>query len=102
MDPRLDLPGESEPHREDVDIVGPTVGQIGSSTRRELMAWIVALSKPIRSMYATDSAAMLCKARQLLQKAAARQQNIDKGRMYREGCPFKMPWGCKPTGTFGR
>ena len=27
-----DLPRESEMHREDVDIVGPTVGQTGSST----------------------------------------------------------------------
>ena len=73
------------------DISGPTIGQTGSSTRQELMAWIFMLTKPIRSMYATDSAAMLCKAEQLLAKAKERQEAINADRRIKHGCLFKKP-----------
>ena len=96
--PRWDRQGESMPHRGEEDIQGPTIGQTGSATRHELMAWLAVLAKPIRSMYATDSAAMLCKAKQLLEKAAIRQECLKNGRKTKEGCPFKKPWGLQTDG----
>ena len=62
------------------------------------MAWIVVLTKPIRADYATDSAAMLCKAEQLIGKARARQEAIQAGRRVKKGCPFKKPWGLHAEG----
>ena len=58
---------------------GPAIGQIGSSTRQELIAWILVLSMPIRSMYATDSASMLTKARQLLEAVKKKQETEGQG-----------------------
>ena len=96
--PRWDRREEAMPHRGEEDMYGPTIGQTGSSTRHELMAWITVLAKPIRSMYATDSAAMMDKAKQLLAKAEERQHSISRGRRYKEGCPFKKPWGLQKDG----
>ena len=60
--------------REEQNIAASGNGQTGSSTRMELAAWIVALSQPIRSCYATDSASMLGKALHLLQKTKEAEQ----------------------------
>lgn len=95
--PRWVLPGEELEQRKEEDSSGPTIGQTGSSTKHELMAWIV-LTKPIRAGYATDIAAMLCKAEQLLSKARARQETIQAGRRVKKGCPFKKPWGLQTDG----
>ena len=55
--------------RGEQNLAAPANGQTGSSTRMELAAWIIALSQPIRSCYATDSASMLGKALHLIEKA---------------------------------
>lgn len=55
------------------------------------MAWIAVSAKPIRAMYATDSAAMLNKAKQLMIKAEQREEAIRKGKPVHIGCPFKKP-----------
>ena len=67
--PDWNVTGQEEAHRYEQDLCGPTVGQTGTSTRHELMAWIAVLAKPIRTMFATDSAAMLIKAKQLINNA---------------------------------
>ena len=67
------------------------------------MAWIRVLALPYRTMYATDSASMLAKAKKLI--AAARhfgEKNDGAGRAPSEGkqvCnPFKKPWGVQRDG----
>ena len=49
-------------------------------------------------MYATDSRAMMTKAKQLIKKAEYRDSCIRQGRKYKEGCPFKKPWGMQTDG----
>ena len=96
--PNWNLLGQDEPHRSEIDLYGPTIGQTGTSTRHELMAWIVVLAKSVRIMFATDSAAMLCKAKQLLKKAVQREEELRKGKPIRAGCPFKKPWMLQTDG----
>ena len=67
--------------RGEQSIAASLYGQTGSSTRMELAAWITALSQPIRSCYATDSASMLGKALHLLKKQ-------------------KKPWKTRPVRRF--
>ena len=62
------------------------------------MGWIAVLAKPIRTMYATDSRAMMTKARQLIEKAEHRHDCIRREKKYKEGCPFKKPWGMQTDG----
>ena len=100
--PNWNPPGHDEPHRYEIDLLGPTIGQTGSSTRHDLMAWTVVLAKPVRTMYATDSAAMLCKAKQLLAKAARMKEAQSRGKPVRAGCPFKKHGGSKRKETYGR
>ena len=89
--PNWNLPRQDEPHRSEQDLSGPTIGQTGTSTRHELMAWVAVLATPIRTMFATDSVAMLTKAKQLLDKAEQRDEAIRKGKAVKNGCPFKKP-----------
>ena len=96
--PRWDIQGESLPHRVDEDSYGPAIGQTCSSTRHEFMGWIAILTKPIRTMYATDSRAMMTKAKQLIEKAKYRDECIRRRRKYKEGCPFKNLWGTQTDG----
>ena len=49
---------------------GAVVGQIGSSARCETVGWIYNLTLPLRSLYATDSASMLSKAKKMVQVAS--------------------------------
>ena len=56
----------------ELNLFGGTIGQVGSSTRQELTAWIVSLTQPIRTNYATDSAAMLSKATAIIEAVALR------------------------------
>ena len=51
--------------REEKNHSGAALGQTGRSTRQELTAWILILSMPMRSIYATGSASMLTKANKL-------------------------------------
>ena len=66
---------------EETSAFGAAIGQTGSSTRTELMAWLSVLTLSIRSNYATDSAAMLGKAVRLI---AAVQKQEDEHRSRRE------------------
>ena len=96
--PDWNIGGQEEPHRYEQDLCGPTLGQTGTSTRHELMAWIAVLAKPIRTMFATDSAAMLIRAKQLIQKAEQREEARSKGKPVKSGCPFKKPWRLQTDG----
>ena len=64
------LPGENVEARKEAEFAEAALGQVGSSTRQELAAWIMVLTQPVRSNYATDSASMMGKALTLLAKAA--------------------------------
>ena len=96
--PNWNLPGQEKEHRKEQDLHGPTLGQTGTSTRHELMAWIAILAEPVRVMYATDSAAMLTKAKQLLSKAKQREEARASGKPVKAGCPFKKPWRLQTDG----
>ena len=56
-------------------LAGGAVGQDGSSTRQELAGWLAALTLPFKIFYATDSAALIAKAKKLLQ-AAVHVENL--------------------------
>lgn len=62
-----DPTGQAE---QEESLYGPSLGQIGSSTRQELLAWLRVLAIPIRSNYATESAAMMGKALKLIEVAS--------------------------------
>ena len=64
-----------DPSQNEASAFGAAVGQTGSSTRTELMAWLSVLALPIRSNYATDSAAMLGTAVKLID--AVRKQEAE-------------------------
>ena len=83
--------------RAESNVTGPALGQTGSSTRMELMAWLKVLPMPVRSMYATDSACMLGKAKKLIQ-AAEREEGQGKGPKGYNRNPFKKPWGLQTDG----
>ena len=92
--PRWDLPGKEEHAQREQDRYGQALGQGGSSTRQELMGWIDILTQPFRSHYATDSAAMLNKANQMLEKARQREDAASqKGKPVDTSCPFQETVG---------
>ena len=100
--PRGDVKDETKGERATKDVMGPTIGQTGSSTRQELMAWISILAMPIRSMYATDSAAMLDKAKSLLAEAQKVEEAKETGKKVNQKCPFNKPWGCRRMAICGK
>ena len=65
--------------REERSYSGGAIGQTGSSTRQELTAWILVLSLPMRSKYATDSASMVAKAKKLIEAAKAKEDLVAQG-----------------------
>ena len=88
--------GEAKQERAESSYHGPANGQTGSSTRQELMAWIRVLGLPYRTMYATDSACMLGKAKKLIEVARQfEEKSKGEGRAPSEGKqmrnPFKKP-----------
>ena len=85
----------------EINHAGAALRQTGSSTRNELMAWILVLSLPVRSMYATDSASMLSKAKTMLAVAARRtQQRIEGNKLTGEILSGKLGV-CKEMVTYG-
>ena len=93
--PDWNKPGEAKEERSETSYHAAGLGQTSSSTRQELAAWIGALTLPIRSRYATDSASMMDKAIQMM-KAAERYEEQDTPRRFRN--PFKKPWGLQTDG----
>ena len=89
---------EQDESRAEQNIAVPINGQAGSSTRMELAAWITALSKPIRSNYATDSASMLGKALHLLQLAQHIEEKEEAGIKVEKQNPLKKVWGLQRDG----
>ena len=83
---------------------GAALGQTGSSTRQELMAWLRVLALPIRSFYATDSAALLRKATRLIDAVRAVEKedqaypSCKKEAAVRGRNPFGKPWGLQKDG----
>ena len=67
--PKWSLDESRDPSQQETSSYGAAVGQTASSTRTELMAWLTVLAVPLRTNYATDSAAMLGKALKLLEAA---------------------------------
>ena len=80
---------------------GPAIGQNGTSTRMELMAWIRVLAIPCRSLYATDSASMLSKSKRLIAVAERDQKEKEEGKEVKRGNPFGKRWGLQVDGTYG-
>ena len=76
----------------------PAIGQTGSSTRQELAGWILALTLPVRSHYATDSASMFGKALDLIQAARDIERREREGEKVSCENPFKRPWGTQKDG----
>ena len=74
------------------------LGQTGSSTRQEISAWLLALTLPMRSNYATDSQSLVDKATQMLQAAKRMQKQRNDGTQIRNTNPFKKPWGVQTDG----
>ena len=93
------LQGEEIENRKEENFAEAALGQEGSSTRQELTAWIRVLTKPIRSLYATDSASMLGKACFLLAKAAEIESKDEKQErvMNREN-PYRRAWSLQTDG----
>ena len=90
--------GHQDPHREETSMYGPALGQTGSSTRQELMAWLRVLAIPIRSHYASDSKAVVVKANKLLEAARKQEQNATNPNHCLTKNPFGKPWGMQPDG----
>ena len=72
--PPANLPDANGKGQCEESLYGAALGQTGSSTRQELLAWLRVLALPIRSHYATDSAAMLGKAIRLIDAVRAVEQ----------------------------
>ena len=87
--------------RMEQNLYGQAIGQTGRSTRQELTARILVLSMPIRSMYATDSASMLSKAKVLLAAAKKKLEAEGQGNMTHMRNPFKKPWGSRTREACG-
>ena len=100
--PAWNKEGDNLEHRNEKDEAAPNLGQTGSSTRMELAAWILVLTKPIRSNYATDSKSMMDKALHLIQQAKVIEDKRSRGEKVNSACPYKKVWGCKSTETCGR
>ena len=78
--PDWNAAGENEEKRREQNLAIPAIGQMGSSTRQELAGWLLALSLPIRSLYATDSASMLGKAEALMLAATRMKKGQEEGK----------------------
>ena len=76
----------------------PAIGQPGSSTRQELAGCLLALTLPVRSLYATDSASMKGKAEALLTAAGRMTEKEKRGLKVDWANPFKKPWGIQKDG----
>ena len=93
------LPDEQKENRKEEDIAEPALGQVGSSTRQELAAWVIVLTKPYKSRYATDSASMLGKAMQLIKAAEEIEDKERRGiKVFNRAKPFKKAWGLQRDG----
>ena len=84
--------------REEAKYYGPAIGQTGTSTRQELTAWLRVLALPCRSLYATDSASMLNKAKRLIAAAKRNQLEEEAGKEVLRGNPFGKAWGLQVDG----
>ena len=93
-----DLQRQQQSLREATTFHGAAVGQIGTSTRQELTAWIRVLAIPCRSCYATDSASMMNKALRLIRAAERDLDEEAKGIKTKRGNPFGKPWGLQVDG----
>ena len=100
--PDWNVQGEDKQERRERSLAIPAMGQFGSSTRQELAGWILALSIPVNSMYATDSASMLGKAEALLNVARKMKEDEAKGKKVNWSKPFKKPWGLHKDGDLWR
>ena len=87
--------------KEEKNYSGVAIGQTVSPTRQELIVWILVLSLPMRSKYATDSASMLAKAKKLIEAEKAKEELEAQGKKAPTRNPFRKPWGSKKTGASG-
>ena len=90
--------GHQIPIQNETSSFGAIVGQTGSSTRTELMAWLSVLAMPIRSNYATDSAAMLRKALRLTDAVHKHEAAPASSIRIKLQNPFGKPWAVQTDG----
>ena len=62
------------------------------------MAWLAVLAMPIRTLYASDSKAVVNKANRLIEAARKLEQSGTEQHQSRKGNPFGKPWGMQPDG----
>jgi hypothetical protein len=87
-----------DPEKKETSMFGPAIGQTGSSSRQELTAWLAVLALPIRSMYASDSKAVVDKANKLLEFARIFDQSSSDQHRKLMRNPFGKPWGMQTDG----
>ena len=96
--PDWNLSNHDDPNRREKNLAMHAIGQDGSSTRQELIAWIISLTLKIRFLYATDSAAMKDKVEQMLQRAKKMEDLQMQGRHVNWTKPFKKPFNVQRDG----
>ena len=93
------LDGENRQDRKGQHIAEPALGQTSNSTRQELAAWIITLTRPFRSHYATDSESMKGKANHLLAVAAdIEAKELDGKKVHNKANPYRRAWGLQRDG----
>ena len=96
------LEGEDRQERKEQHIAEPALRQTSNSTRQELAAWIITLTRPFRSHYATDSESMKGKTNHLLAAAAdIESKESNGGKAHNKANPYKRAWGFRGMVTSG-
>ena len=93
-----DWSSDSDPanDRGEISKYGPAIGQTGTSTRQELLAWLMVLAIPVRSYYATDSASLISKADKLIEAVRKDEERRARGLKSLEKNP------CRHFGTYSK
>ena len=89
---------KSTPHRNEVEHAVPSLGQTSTPTREELAAWLIALTLPIRSTYATDNKSVVGKATKIIEVAIKHESNVREGKRTPDKNPLGKAWGLQTDG----
>ena len=91
-------PGESNVQRSEVELAIPSLGQTSTSTREELAAWLIALTIPLRSNYATDNKSVVGKANEIIRTAIEMENILKEGKGRTKTHPLGKAWGLQTDG----
>jgi len=96
--PEWNKPGEKSEQRSEAEYAIPRLGQTSTSTREELAAWLIALTIPIRSNYATDNKRVVGKATEIINAAIRQESNLRDGKGRPDKYPLGKAWGLQTDG----